>query len=110
MNINLTRGTKVVIEIEWAFLHVIYAVLSLIKQFVPSSNTNFYTIFRVVESDLKERVRLTAEANRIHLCERCLKEIDTTKDEYERRVFESGYEQYIHTSCPATNTKGGYFQ
>jgi len=110
VNVICVRGTKVTLEIEWKYLHVIYAVLSLVKQFVPSSNKQFYAIFYAVQEDLKAKVMLEAEAKRFHLCAKCFKEIDTEKDKYHHTQFESGYEVYSHQECPPTNMGKGYTQ
>jgi len=103
-------GQYVQLEIKWEYLHVIYAVLSLIKQFVPSTNTDFQKIFHAVEGALKKKIIFEQEAKRFHLCSKCYKEIDTAKDEYKHTQFESGYEIWQHAVCPAVNHGKGYEQ
>jgi len=108
MNVCLKYGTGVTIEIKWEHLHVMYAVLALIKQFAPESNTQFYAIYHAVEGALRKKVILEAEAKRFKLCSKCCREIDTEKDKYHHTQFESGYEIWTHQDCPPTNQGKGY--
>lgn len=108
MNIFMKYKESVTIEVSWKYLHVIYALLALIKQFTAKDNTNFFRIYSVVEADLRKKIIQEAEAKSFQLCERCFKEIDTRTERYHHQVFESGYEQYWHIECPPINKGKGY--
>ncbi len=108
MNLYLKKGYFLQIQIDWKFLHVMYAVLSLIKQNISGENKEFAIIYFEVETALREKIKREKEAERFHLCAKCFKEIDTEKDKYHHTVFESGYEIYSHQVCPAVNKGKGY--
>lgn len=107
VDIKMKFREEVVITIQWKYLHVIYALLSLIKQFVTQDNRDFYRIFNSVESELRKKIVREAEADRFKLCHRCCKEIDTKKDRFQHTQF-SDYEMYQHQECPPINQGKGY--
>lgn len=110
MNLFLKKGYFLQLQIDWKYLHVMYAVLSLIKQSVSGTNKDFDTIYNEVEASLRNKIKMETEAKRFHLCCKCFKEIDVDKDEFKHTQFESGYEIYQHKVCPSPNTNKGYEQ
>lgn len=108
MNLYLKKGHFLQLQIDWKYLHVMYAVLSLIKQFVGSDNKEFYRIYNEVEASLRNKIKMETEAKRFHFCCKCFKEIDVDKDEFKHTQFESGYEIYQHNTCPPINKGEGY--
>lgn len=108
MDIRMKFGEEVAIVVKWKYLHVIYGLLSFIKQFVDESNRDFFRIFNSVESELRKKIVREAEAERFKLCVRCCREIDTKTTRFKHTSFDSGYETFQHIECPPTNTSAGY--
>lgn len=94
MKLNLMKGKCLQLELDWEYLHVIFALLSLIKQYTASGNKEFEEIFFYVESELRKKVKMEAEAERYRICYKCGREIDTKKSIFKREQYESGFETY----------------
>jgi hypothetical protein len=107
MKYEIKWGEYLKVEIPWQHLHIVYGLMSFLSNFIPK-NDQFHHYFKRVEHELRKKIIFQEEAKRFRMCERCFKEIDTSKDKFEHRVFESGYEQFFHQECPAINKGKGY--
>lgn len=107
MKYEIKWGEYFKIEIDWKFLHIIYGMMNFLANFIPR-NDDFHKYFKQVEHALKKKIMFQEEAKRFHICQKCWKEIDITKDKFQHTVFESGYEMYFHQECPAVNQGKGY--
>lgn len=105
------KGLK--LELEWEHLEQIYAIMAYIAK--HTKDHQFHQDFKIVEENYKQLLfiqQVQEEAKRIHVCEKCWKEIDMRKDfdNLDTETFESGYERYVHKVCPTTNKGKGYEQ
>lgn len=107
MKYEIEWGKSFKFEIGWQHLHIIYGVMAFLANFIPKDD-DFHKYLKQVESALRKKIIFQEEAKRFHICQKCWKEIDTQKDKFQHNVFESGYEIYQHTECPAVNTNKGY--